>query len=85
MTDETDPLAIDWCGRAAQLRQVETAILTGEMVTEARFGADMTKFANASLADVKRSLDEALKNCAISQGERPRRTRYAMRGRMRPY
>lgn len=80
-----DPLAIDWCARAAKLREIETAILAGEMVTEARFGADMTRFATASLADVSRALAEALKNCAVARGQRPARTRYAMRGVMRPY
>ncbi|WP_108459186.1 hypothetical protein [Devosia naphthalenivorans] len=87
MSEEgNDPLTIDWCARAVLLRKVEEALLTGEMVTEARFGADMTRFANASLADVTKALNEAMRNCQISRGEKPRRTRYAMRGRMtRPY
>lgn len=81
-----DPLSIDWCARAAKLREVEAALLTGEMVTEARFGADMTRYANASLAEVTKALNEALRNCAISRGERPARSRYAISGRMtRPY
>lgn len=69
---------IDWCARAAKLRKVEEALLTGEMVTEARFGADMTRFANASLSDVTKALNEALRQCAISRGETPARTRFAM-------
>lgn len=78
--------SVNWCERAAKLRRVEEALLSGEMVTEARFGSDMTKFATASLADVKKAVDEAIDNCAISRGERPRRTRFAMTGRMmRPY
>lgn len=85
MTDVTDPLAIDWCARAARLRKVEEALLSGEMITEARFGQDMARYANASLGDVKRALDEAIRNCQISRGEAPKRTRYAIRGRMRPY
>lgn len=77
---------IDWCARAAKLREVELALLTGEMVEEARFGSDMTRFAKAaSLTDVKKALDEAMKNCTISRGERPARTRYAMAARARPY
>jgi hypothetical protein len=85
MPDEIDPLKVDWCARAVKLRQVEMALLSGEMVTEARFGEDMAKYATASLSVVKAELDRALQNCAISRGERPRRTRYAIRGIMRPY
>lgn len=85
MVDETDPLALDWCARAVKLRKVEEALLTGEMITEARFGQDMARYANASLSDVKRALDEAIRQCQISRGEVPKRTRYAISGRMRPY
>jgi 3-oxoacyl-[acyl-carrier-protein] synthase III len=85
MADEIDPAALDWCARAVKLRKVEEALLMGEMVTEARFGEDMARYANASLADVKKALDEAIRNCQISRGETPKRTRYAMSGRMRPY
>lgn len=77
---------VDWCARAAKLRKVEEALLTGEMISEARFGADMTRWAEtAKLEDVKRALDEAIRNCAISRGERPGRRRYALKARSRPY
>ncbi len=85
MADEIDPIAVDWCARAVKLRKVEEALLMGDMVTEARFGEDMTRYANASLDEVKKALDEAIRKCQISRGERPKRTRYAMSGRMRPY
>jgi hypothetical protein len=85
MADDPDPIAVDWCARAVKLRKVEEAILTGDMVTEARFGEDMAKYANANIGDVKRALDEAIRNCQISRGEVPKRTRYAISGRMRPY
>ncbi len=85
MVDDVNPLVIDWCARAVLLRKVEEALLTGEMITEARFGQDMARYANARLDDVKRALDEAIRNCQISRGEAPRRTRYAISGRMRPY
>lgn len=85
MADDVDPIAIDWCTRAVKLRKVEEALLMGEMVTEARFGEDMARYSNASLADVKKALDEAIRKCQISRGEPPKRTRYAMSGRMRPY
>ena len=82
---QSDPLAVDWCARAVMLRKVEEALLTGEMITEARFGEDMARYANARLDDVKRALDEAIRNCQRLRGETPRRTRYAISGRMRPY
>ena len=80
-----DDLVVDWCARAVLLRKVEEALLTGEMITEARFGEDMMRYANAKLDDVKRALEEAIRNCQISRGEMPKRTRYAISGRMRPY
>lgn len=85
MADETDPIAVDWCARAAKLRKVEEALLSGEMITEARFGEDMARYANASLSSVQSALNEAIRNCQISRGEAPKRTRFAMSGRMRPY
>lgn len=85
MADEIDPLVVDWCARAVKLRRVEEALLMGEMVTEARFGEDMARYAGAKLSEVKAELETALRNCAIARGERPRRTRYAVRGVMRPY
>ncbi|WP_172123209.1 hypothetical protein [Devosia sp. 919] len=81
-----DPLAVDWCARAAKLRKVEEAILTGEMILEARFGADMMRYANASLSDVQNALNNAIQQCRLSRGEKPKRRRFAMRGFMtRPY
>jgi hypothetical protein len=79
-------IEIDWCARADKLRRVELALLSGEMVTEARFGQDMSRFASASLSDVQTALKEARANCAIQRGKAlPRRTRFAISGRMRPY
>lgn len=81
MTGETD-----WCARAAKLRKVEEALLSGEVITETRFGMDMVRWAEtAKLSEVKAALDEAIRNCAISRGETPGRRRYAMRARARPY
>lgn len=85
MADTPDPLVVDWCARAVKLREVEMALLSGDMVTEARFGTDMTRWANASISEIRRALDEAIRNCQISRGETPARTRYARRGIMRPY
>ncbi|KTQ95017.1 hypothetical protein NS226_13885 [Aureimonas ureilytica] len=77
---------VDWCARALALREVEMALLKGEMVTEARFGSDMTRFADtANLADVRKAIAEADRNCSISRGGTPTRTRYAMAATARPY
>jgi hypothetical protein len=78
-------IEVDWCARAAKLRKVEEALLAGEMITEARFGSDMTRFANASLEQVGRALHEAIRKCQEARGEKPARRRFAMRGLMRPY
>ncbi|MCJ2875614.1 hypothetical protein JUM41_15315 [Rhizobium pusense] len=85
MAETTDPLKVDWCARAAKLRRVEEAMLSGDMITEGRFGEDMARYATASLSDVQRALNEAIRNCQIARGEKPARTRYAISGRMRPY
>lgn len=73
---------IDWCARAAQLREIEMAMLAGEMVEEARFGADMTRWTKASLTDVQAALRIAERRCDRLSGKR---TRYAISGRARPY
>lgn len=85
MTVVDDPLKVDWCARAAKLRKVEEALLTGEMMTEARFGEDMMRYSTASLEKVQSALNEAIRNCQIARGEKPKIRRHAMRGRFRPY
>ncbi len=83
--DDIDPLAIDWCARAVQLRAVETAMLMNETVTEARFGQDMVHYATGNPIDLKRAIDEAVRHCQKCRGLAPKRTRYAIRGTMAPY
>lgn len=80
-----DPLNVDWCARAVKLRKVEEAMLSGEMLTEGRFGEDMQRFSTATLADVQRALNEAIRNCQIARGEKPKARRHAISGRFRPY
>lgn len=81
MVDTPIPV-IDWCARATKLLAVEEALLAGDIVTEARFGEDSTRFATMKLSDVKTALNEAMKNCLIARGQAPTRTRFAIRGRM---
>lgn len=85
MAEVDDPLNNNWCDRAAKLRKVEEALLSGEMLTEARFGQDMMRYANVSLSDVQRALNEAVRNCQIARGEKPKARRHAISGRFRPY
>jgi hypothetical protein len=85
MPDLTPLPEIDWCARATKLLKVEEALLAGDMVTEARFGEDMARYATANLSQVRAALDEAMRNCREARGVTVKRTRYAMRGRMRPY
>lgn len=85
MADNDDPLKIDWCARAVKLRRVEEALLTGEMMTEGRFGEDMMRYSTASLDQVQRALNEALRNCQIARDEKPKIRRHAISGRFRPY
>lgn len=73
---------IDWCARAEKLREIEMAMLSGDMVTAARFGTDSTEWAKASLKDVQAALQIAERRCERLSGKR---TRYAISGRARPY
>lgn len=85
MAGVDDPLNIDWCARAIKLRKVEEALLSGEMLTEGRVGEDMMRYSTASLQDVQRALNEAIRNCQIARGEKPKARRHAISGRFRPY
>ncbi|MCF1502918.1 hypothetical protein L0F51_03945 [Afifella sp. H1R] len=78
-------LADDPCGRAAALREVRTAIATGDSVARARFGEDEMGYFKADAAMLDREIDAADRACAIKEGRAPKRRRYAMRGVMRPY
>lgn len=73
---------VDWCVRAAKLREIEFARLSGEMVTESRFGADMVRFAESSSADLQRAIEYADRQCAKMIGKR---SRFALAARARPY
>ncbi len=75
------------CDRLARLLAVREALITGQAVTETRFGEDMVKFTPANLTELDRAIAAAGTACAIARGETapaPRR-RYAMGARFRPY
>lgn len=75
-------IEINWCDRVTQLREIEFARVSGEMVEEARFGADMVRYARASNADLSAAIQYAERQCAKSRGKR---SRYALAARARPY
>ena len=79
-------LVEDPCDRALRLRGLREALITGQAVTETRFGEDMVKFAAADLPALEREIAAADAACAIARGEAPRpRRRFAMGARFRPY
>lgn len=71
---------IDYCAQAARLQEIYIEFISGEGISEARFGEDATKFRNydkqALLAEIKRLEDL----CAASQGKRPVRRARAISG-----
>ena len=79
------PDPIDCCAEASRLREVRTALASGQAVAESRFDLDTVRFHKADPARLDRLIEEADRLCAISQGERPRRRRYAISGRFRLY
>jgi hypothetical protein len=79
------PDPIDPCAEATRLRAIRTAIATGDSVAQARFGEDTMAYFKADVALLEREIVRADKECAVQEGRAPKRTRYAMSGRMRPY
>ena len=76
---------VDPCVEAADLRRVRRDLITGQAVSETRFGEDMVKFTRADLGRLDTLIAEADAQCAIQRGEKPKRRRYAMGARFRPY
>ena len=73
---------IDWCARVTQLREIEFARVSGDMLEEARFGSDMARYTKVSASDLAAAIQYAERQCAKSQGKR---SRYALAARARPY
>lgn len=76
---------IDYCAEAGRLRELRIAMASGEGVAETRFGLDMVRFHKGDPARLDRLIDEADRLCSISTGVTPRRRRFAISGRFRPY
>lgn len=79
------PDPVDPCAEATRLREIRTAIATGDTVAQARFGEDTMAYFKADLSLLEQEIKRADKACDIAEGRTPKRTRYAMAGRMRPY
>jgi len=75
----------DPCAEAARLRAIRTAIATGDTVSQAAFGQDRVAYFKADLALLEREIARADRECAVAEGRTVKRTRFAIKGRMRPY
>ncbi|MGY6705915.1 hypothetical protein [Roseinatronobacter sp.] len=78
-------MAEDPCIEAAELRKIRRDLVTGEKATSTRFGEDEVRFTKADLGRLDGLIAEADKKCAMLEGRAPKRTRYAMGARFRPY
>lgn len=76
---------IDHCAEAKRLRELLAAMVTGESVALSRFGEDEVRFHKGDPARLERMIADAERLCRISQGETPKRRRFAISGRFRPY
>jgi len=79
------PVPVNPCDEARRLRDILTAIATGDSVASARFGDEEIRYHKADTARLERLIEHFERECAISRGETPRRTRFAKRMAFRPY
>jgi hypothetical protein len=78
-------MADDPCIEAAELKKIRRDLITGEKASTVRFGEDEVRFTKADIGRLDSLIAEAEKQCAILDGRKPKRTRYAMGTRFRPY
>lgn len=76
---------VDPCQEATRLRAIRTAIATGDTISQTRFGEDTMAYYKANLALLEQEIIRADNACAVKEGRRPKRSRYAIRGIFRPY
>lgn len=69
---ETDP-----CAEAARLRDLRTAIVTGQSESQIRFGDEEVRYFKADLAALDRLIAETERACAVAQGRPAPRRRWA--------
>lgn len=75
----------DPCQEAIDLRQARRDLVLGEKASLVRFGEDEVRFTAADIDRLDAMIAEADKQCAIAEGRTPKRNRFAMRARFRPY
>lgn len=73
------------CEKAARLREIRTAIATGDAISRAGYGDKQIAYYQANMDLLEREIREADKACDIEEGRTAKRRRYAIRGRMGPY
>lgn len=78
-------MADDPCIEAAELKKIRRDLITGEKASVVRFGEDEARFTKADMARLDGLISEAEKQCAIAEGKTPKRTRFAMGVRFKPY
>ncbi|MBB4042023.1 hypothetical protein GGR34_003708 [Microvirga flocculans] len=79
------PVPIDPCVEARRLREILTAIATGDSVASARFGDEEIRYHKADTARLERLIEHYDRECAVSTGATPKRKRFAKRMAFRPY
>jgi len=76
---------IDHCAEARRLTELLTAIATGTSVASARFGDEEIRYHKADTTRLERLIEYHSQQCALSNGETPKRSRFAKRMAFRPY
>ncbi|ETW10626.1 hypothetical protein ATO8_21221 [Roseivivax marinus] len=78
-------MATDPCDEANELRKIRRALVTGKAASEVDVEGDRIRYTKADLPRLDSMIAEADRQCAIQSGERPKRRRFAMGARFRPY
>ncbi|WP_421998194.1 hypothetical protein [Roseovarius confluentis] len=78
-------MAEDPCQEAIELRQIKRDLVTGSAASVTRFGEDEVRYTKADLGRLDAMIAQADRECAVQNGERPKRRRFAMGARFRPY
>lgn len=78
-------MSLDPCLEATRLRELLTALVSGEAVALTRFGEDEVRFHKGDPERLERLIADLDRACAIQIGQTPKRTRFAKRAAFRPY
>lgn len=69
---ETDP-----CAELTRLKDLRTAIVTGQAEQSIRFGEEEVRYYKADLTALDRLIASTERDCALASGQTPIRRRYA--------